>query len=247
MPTCRRRCRRTVTSNADPDAAFDTAAYDKGELVLATFERAAGADAFRAAVRAYLHDHRGGSVTIADFSRALATATSPALADAFAGAVDHAGVAVVEVDCTKQPVVAHARDHLVVPVAGQLVGEHAELSACPALAPGDYAVVVGVPRPPKLSAAQRIAIGADVAAAVRRGELAAVDALVELRTFAGAEPAAATRCRRDRARGRSARRGMAIARRGRGGWRRASRLGSARTPCSRKIRSRSSSPARSSR
>ena len=60
----------------DPDNAFDSIAYDKGEAVLAMFEAWLGEDVFRAALRAYLHDHAGGSVTTADLVTAL-TATAP--------------------------------------------------------------------------------------------------------------------------------------------------------------------------
>ena len=55
----------------DPDNAFDSIAYDKGEAVLAMFERWVKPDVFRAALRAYLQAHANGSVTTADLVAAL--------------------------------------------------------------------------------------------------------------------------------------------------------------------------------
>ncbi|MEO8554401.1 MAG: M1 family metallopeptidase, partial [Kofleriaceae bacterium] len=110
----------------DPDNAFDSIAYDKGEAVLTMFEAWAGPDLFRAALRAYLAAHALGSVTTADLVSALATATTPETAQALQGYVDHAGAPVVELALTcaagKPVLTARARDHLTVPVCVRVPG-----------------------------------------------------------------------------------------------------------------------------
>jgi peptidase M1-like protein len=206
--------RRKVIANDDPASSFDETAYDKGQAVLATFERWAGEDAFRTAVRAYLHAHRGGSTSSEDFMGALAAAASPEIAHALDGYVGHAGVPIADLalDCTAAPkLVGHARDGLAIPmclrVAGAaapvcaLVGDRTELplASCPAWAQptGGYYVIAWTSARPadpphaQLAPADRVALGDDIAAAVRRGELPAVDAIPELRAVAGADLATA--------------------------------------------------------
>ncbi|HEY1552523.1 MAG TPA: M1 family metallopeptidase, partial [Kofleriaceae bacterium] len=150
--------RRTVANNADPDDAFDDTEYDKGQSVLATFERWIGDAPFRAAVQAYLRAHRGGIVTAEDFTRALEGVAGPDVARAFAAYVEHAGVPIVDIalDCAGSPkLVASARDGVTIPMCVRvadvdapicaLVGTRAELplACCPAwvLPTGGYYVV----------------------------------------------------------------------------------------------------------
>ncbi len=206
--------RRAVANNADPDDSFDDTEYDKGQSVLATFERWVGEAAFRDAVQAYLRAHRGGVVTAEDFTRALEGVAGADVAHAFAAYVEHAGVPVVDValDCSGSPkLVASARGGVTIPVCMRvpdadapicaLVGARAELALASCAAwvqpTGGYYVVswrgTRPADPPRsaLSLGQRVALGEDLELAVRRGELPPRDALDELRALAGPELGAA--------------------------------------------------------
>ncbi len=201
---------RPVNSNDDPDASFDDTEYDKGQAVLATFEHWIGDAQFRAVVQAYLREHRGGSATAADFTRALAAVAGPDIGAAFARYVEHAGVPILELelDCTGAPkLVGHARDHLAIPACMRvpgttapvcaLIADHAELplASCPAWVrqTGGYYIVTWIGTRPAdpphatLALGQRVALGEDVELAVRRGELAPAAALGELRALAGVD------------------------------------------------------------
>lgn len=96
--------RRAVATSAEADAAFDPLAYDKGATVLAMFERAMGADRFRAAVRGFIAAHAGGSATAAEFGAALAVA-DPAVAAGLTSFLDQPGVprVALALDCTGRP------------------------------------------------------------------------------------------------------------------------------------------------
>jgi Peptidase family M1 domain len=202
--------RRTVATNADPDDSFDDTEYDKGQSVLATFERWVGEAPFRAAVQAYLHAHRGGVATAEDFTRALEGVAGANIARAFAAYVEHAGVPIVDValECAGSPkLVASARAGVTIPMCMRvpdadapicaLVGARAELplASCPAWVQptgGYYVVSWRGTRPADppfsaLSLGQRVALGEDLELAVRRGELPPRDALGELRALAGPE------------------------------------------------------------
>lgn len=203
-----------IATSDEIEPAFDAIAYEKGAAVLATFERFAGSSTFQAAVRAYIAQHAGGSVSSQAFLDALAAATSPATSAALASNLVHAGTPVVELAlrCGAQPaIVASARDGVTVPVCVRfpaaaaaatetasacfLAGDHVEQRlpaavGCPAWVVGNdggrgyYRTVWrgGAPAAPlsQLSPDERLARGDDFALAVRHGELALADALVEL-------------------------------------------------------------------
>lgn len=196
----------------DPDNAFDSIEYDKGEAVLAMFEAWLGEDVFRTALRTYLRDHAGGSVTTADLVKALAATAPPEAAQALQAYVDHAGPPIVELalTCEGTPKLrAHAREGLHIPVCIRvdprsstktcaLVGDATELAigaTCPtsvlATGGGYYNVVWTThgPRGPlpkwsQLTAGDKIALGTDLGAATARGDLAPAAALAELTDLA---------------------------------------------------------------
>ena len=195
----------------DPDNAFDSIAYDKGEAVLSMFEQWVGEDRFRDDLRAYLKAHAGGTVTTADLVGAI---TPPEAGQALRGYVDHAGAPIVELalDCTSTPTLtATARDHLQIPVCVQLVAKSSERAcvlartATPIALPdatcpdviasgGGYYHVVWTTHPPRgatpkwhaLGLADRIALGVDLAAATARGDLAPAGAFAEITELAAA-------------------------------------------------------------
>ena len=194
----------------DPDNAFDSIAYDKGEAVLTMFEAWAGPDKFREGLRAYLAAHALGSVTTADLVAALATATTSQTAKALQGYVDHAGAPVVELSlaCEGKPVLtARARDHLTVPVcvrvpgnarACALAGDATPIpigDTCPAwvvASDGGYYHVVWtdhgargpLPQWSKLGLGDKLALAADLASATSRGDLAPAAALAQITELA---------------------------------------------------------------
>lgn len=192
----------------DPDNAFDSIEYDKGEAVLATFEAWLGEDVFRTALRTYLHAHAGGSVTTADLVNALAATATSEAAQALQAYVDHAGPPIVELalTCEGAPKLrAHARDDLHIPVCVRvdkvktctLVGDATEvpLATCPtsvlATGGGYYNVVWTThgprgPLPPwsQLTASDKLALATDLGAATGRGDLAPAAALGELTDLA---------------------------------------------------------------
>jgi len=199
----------------DPDNAFDSIAYDKGEAVLAMFENWIKPDVFRTALRAYLEAHAHGSVTTADLVAALATTAGPDSAQALAAYVDQAGAPIVALalgcDGDKgATLTAKARDRLRIPVcvrsAGKsqptcaLVGDATAISlgaTCPSwivAANGGYYSVVWTtngPRGPlpawdKLSLGEKLALATDLAAATSRGDLAAAAAIGQIAELAAA-------------------------------------------------------------
>ncbi len=194
----------------DPDNAFDSIAYDKGEAVLSMFEQWIGEDRFRAGLRAYLAAHAGGNVTTADLVRAI---VPPEAGQALQGYVDHAGAPIVELalDCTSTPTLtATARDHLQIPVCVKLGGKQRVCvlastatpiglpdATCPEViaSGGGYYHVVWTTKPPRgatpkwsaLGIADKIALGADLAAATARGDLAPTGAFAEITELAGSK------------------------------------------------------------
>jgi alanyl aminopeptidase len=200
--------RRPIAGNADPDEGFDAIAYQKGQVVLATFEALVGEDAFRTAMREYLRAHRDATATMSDLVAALAQATKPDVGTAFEQYATSIGAPVIDLTlrCTGKPtLVAHARGGRLVPAciryAGAktppcaLVGDNTELalgSTCPTWVDGNayagYYTVhwsdrTRVPRPAQLEPSARVVAGDDLAAAFHRGELSAQDAMTALRTL----------------------------------------------------------------
>ncbi|MEO6775941.1 MAG: M1 family aminopeptidase [Kofleriaceae bacterium] len=201
--------RRPVTF--DPDNAFDSIAYDKGEAVLAMFEHWIGPVVFRTALRAYLHAHANGSATTADLVAAITATAGAEAAQALAAYVDHAGAPVVDLALSCEggaTLTARARDHLQIPVcvrsAGTprqicaLVGEATPIAlgaTCPswivATNGGYYSVVWTTngprgPLPPwgKLSLGDKLALATDLSAATSRGDLAPALALAQITELA---------------------------------------------------------------
>ena len=197
-----RPLRRGVTD--DPEGAFDVISYDKGEIVLETFEHWLGADLFRSALRSYVRAHRDGTATVDDLIAAITAVSTPALGAALKFYVEHVGPPVVALtlhcDATPPRIDAEAATGGTIPLcvrtpAGRscaLVGKHAELPlvGCPAWVVGDddagyYLVawrVGGGAMPPlaELAPGERVAFGDDVAAAVTRGDTPLAVALGEL-------------------------------------------------------------------
>ncbi|HEX4417864.1 MAG TPA: M1 family metallopeptidase, partial [Kofleriaceae bacterium] len=96
-----------IASSAEVEPMFDALAYDKGAAMLAMFERFAGPDRFRAAVRGYVAAHAGRAVTSQAWFDALAGAASPAISAALAANLRHAGTPVVELErrCGARPAI----------------------------------------------------------------------------------------------------------------------------------------------
>jgi len=195
----------------DPDNAFDSIAYDKGEAVLAMFEQWITPDVFRTALRAYLQAHANGSVTTADLVAAITEAAGAESAHALADYVDHAGPPIVELALSCEDgatLTAKARDHLRIPVcvrsAGKpqrtcaLVGDVTSIAlgaTCPswivATNGGYYSVVwtTNGPRGPlpawdKLSLGDKLALATDLSTATARGDLAPADAIAQITELA---------------------------------------------------------------
>lgn len=194
----------------DPDNAFDSIAYDKGEAVLSMFEQWIGEDQFRDGLRAYLRAHAGGNVTTADLVRAI---VPPEAGQALQGYVDHAGAPIVELalDCTTTPtLIATARDHLQIPVCVKLGGKKRACvlastatpialpdATCPEViaSGGGYYHVVWTTKPPRgatpkwsaLGIGDKIALGEDLAAATARGDLAPAGAFAEITELAASK------------------------------------------------------------
>ena len=197
----------------DPDNAFDSIAYDKGEAVLAMFERWIKPDVFRTALRGYLQAHANGSVTTADLVAALTATAGAESAGALAAYVDHAGPPIVELALACEPergatLTAKARDHLRIPVcvrsAGKpqptcaLVGDSTPIAlgtTCPswviATNGGYYSVVwtTNGPRGPLpawhvLSLGDKLALATDLSAATARGDLTPAAAIAQITELA---------------------------------------------------------------
>lgn len=203
---------RTIADGDDLDETFDAIAYEKGRAVLVMFERFVGEATMRTAVRAYVTAHANGSATTADFAAALATASqTPAVGDALASVVQHAGAPVVDIALTcgqgSTPVLrARARDGVTVPVCVRYPGSatcvlaNAGTPDIPLVGATSCAWVVGndralgyyevVQAPAStaplgtLTPAERLARAHDAAGAVRRGELALDKAMIVLRSLA---------------------------------------------------------------
>ena len=185
-----------LASGDDPDDAFDAISYEKGAAVLATLEAFVGADAWRGKLRAYIATNAGRSVT----TQAMLDAIGGDAAAALASYLEHPGEPVVDVVATCERISLKARDGRRVPVCVRtdklprtcaLSDTAIEVHGCAAWieandGAGYYAVAGKLPSPPlgKLTPAERVAAGDDAALALLRGELAAGDALAELRRLA---------------------------------------------------------------
>lgn len=192
---------RDVKTTEQADEGFDTNAYAKGHIVLATLENFVGADAFRTTVRRYVRAR--GSVRSEDFLAALA----PDLAASMQRLARAAEPPVVtfSLSCSGAPKLVASAPYSV-PVCIRtnalrtcaLVHANTELSlgtSCPTAVlanpeAGFYHTRWTThgprgPAPPiaKLDFASRIITGDDLAAAIRRGELTASEALTELRAL----------------------------------------------------------------
>ncbi|HXU71222.1 MAG TPA: M1 family metallopeptidase [Polyangia bacterium] len=93
-----RQVRQPILSNDDIYNAFDPITYQKGESVLAMFERFVGLEKFRAGVHAYLTKHANGNATADDFIGAIAaSAGRPEVTPAFKSFLDQPGAPMVDV------------------------------------------------------------------------------------------------------------------------------------------------------
>ena len=196
-----------VASGADAETQFDAISYEKGSALLASFERVAGEAAWRTGIRRYLAAHAGGTATTADLLAALAQATSPALARALGVDVDRAGAPIVTLrstchDISAPKLIATARNGIVpmcfrssvqgcVLVDGKLdlpVPTQARGTGCPSFSIandgglGYYDAVDDAS--PARTPAEQLAHGDDLAAALRRGELRADRAGIEVKKLA---------------------------------------------------------------
>jgi cytosol alanyl aminopeptidase len=90
-----RRVRQPIARPGDIFLAFDAITYDKGQSVLAMFERAIGPERFRDGVRAYVEAHRFGNATSADFIAAISRVAGRDLAPAFGTFLDQVGAPLV--------------------------------------------------------------------------------------------------------------------------------------------------------
>lgn len=210
----KRALRRPIAASSEADDMFDEIAYQKGGAVLEMFEHAAGADRFRSVVRAYVTRYANRSVTTESFVEALAAGTDRELGAALASYVTHDGTPVVELTLAcgngAPTIRAHARGGVQIPVcvrypgsagatrACTLAGDRAEIvlaaTTCPSWLVGNedgtgYYQTAGpasqlVPPVRVMTAAERLAVGDDIAGGLRRGELPIGDALRILRAFA---------------------------------------------------------------
>jgi alanyl aminopeptidase len=104
--TTARQIRQPIESNDDIYNAFDGITYQKGESVLAMFERFVGADRFQRGIRSYLAKHANGNAGADDFIAAISQAAGRDLAPAWRSFLDQPGAPMVDVTlaCTpKQP------------------------------------------------------------------------------------------------------------------------------------------------
>jgi cytosol alanyl aminopeptidase len=206
---------RHVTTTAAADEGFDSIAYAKGQLVLASVEAYLGADRFRTWVRAFLRQHADTVVTTENSLASFAHTEGAGIAKALERYLSQPGTPVVELalHCEGKPsLVATARGGSV-PFcvtfgagttssrACALVGASTELpigATCPTWVRGnpDGAYVhtrwtTNGPRGPappigQLDPLGRIITGDDLAAGVTSGHLTAADVVPELRALASA-------------------------------------------------------------
>ena len=95
-----RSVRNPVQDEADINNAFDGITYTKGAAVLTMLETWLGRDAFRQALRDFIGDHRGKSVTSGDLITALANASKQPVANILQRFLDQPGTPLVTVDVT---------------------------------------------------------------------------------------------------------------------------------------------------
>lgn len=96
--TTTRQVRQPIVTNDDIYNAFDAITYEKGESVLAMFERFVGVEKFRAGIHHYLTQHANGNATADDFIAAIAGAAQrPEVAPAFKSFLDQPGAPLVDV------------------------------------------------------------------------------------------------------------------------------------------------------
>lgn len=109
-----RQIRQPIVSNDDIYNAFDAITYQKGESVLAMFERFVGVEKFRAGIKSYLTKHANGNATADDFIAAIATAAGRGdVTAAFKSFLNQPGAPMVDValkcEAGKPPVLALAQ------------------------------------------------------------------------------------------------------------------------------------------
>jgi alanyl aminopeptidase len=189
--------RPVIRRGDDAEDIFDSIAYDKGAVVLASVAAFEGEDAFVAWLDTYLQRKRGGTAVAADLYASVGKSASRALASY----VDHAGVPVVEakLHCDGAPGIAlRARGDVAVPVCVRYGDAHGMHRACelvtsketelgieggcptwfvPNDRAGYYEVVGALPPVDKLSRGELVAAGDDVADGFARGDVAAAAAL----------------------------------------------------------------------
>jgi len=90
-----RQIRQPIRTTADIHSAFDGITYDKGEAVIAMFEKWLGPAVFRAGIHAYLVAHRDGVATSADLLAALSKQSGRDVATPFDTFLDQPGVPLV--------------------------------------------------------------------------------------------------------------------------------------------------------
>lgn len=98
-----RQIRQPIESDDDIFNAFDGITYEKGESVLAMFERFVGADTFQRGIRAYLAQHANGNAGADDFIAAISHAAGRELGAAWRSFLDQPGAPMVDVALTCAP------------------------------------------------------------------------------------------------------------------------------------------------
>lgn len=92
-----RQIRQPIESSNDIYNAFDAITYEKGESVLAMFERFVGADKFQRGIRDYLAAHANGNAGADDFVAAISHAAGRDLGAAWRTFLDQPGAPMLDV------------------------------------------------------------------------------------------------------------------------------------------------------
>ena len=118
-----RQIRQPIVSNDDIYNAFDGITYQKGESVLAMFERFVGVEKFRAGVQHYLTKHANGNATADDFVAAIAGAAArPEVSPAFKTFLDQPGAPMLDVSLScaaGKPPTLHVKQQRFLPVGSK--------------------------------------------------------------------------------------------------------------------------------
>ena len=121
--TTTREVRQPIVTNNDIYNMFDAITYQKGESVLAMFERFVGPDKFRAGIRHYLIQHANGNATADDFIAAIAGAAQrPEVAPAFKSFLDQPGAPLADVTlacAAGKPPALHVKQERFLPVGSK--------------------------------------------------------------------------------------------------------------------------------